>query len=89
VPTIIPGPAVRAVNVEPRAATTIDPTWQSLVNRLLAASPEFARLWKSHEVSEAVPEWKQIRNPEVGVMRFDLSTGRARGDIHCFCDERH
>ncbi len=51
-----------------------DPSWQSLVNRLLAASPEFARLWNSHDVSEAVPEWKQIRNPQVGLMRFDLST---------------
>jgi transcriptional regulator with XRE-family HTH domain len=51
-----------------------DPSWQSLVNRLVAASPDFARMWQSHDVSEAVPEFKQILNPEVGLMRFDIST---------------
>ena len=51
-----------------------DPSWQSLLNRLIAASPDFARMWKSHDVSEAVVEFKQIRNPEVGLMRFDIST---------------
>jgi transcriptional regulator with XRE-family HTH domain len=51
-----------------------DPAWQSLVKRLIAASPDFARMWQSHDVSEAVPAFKQIRNPEVGLLRFDIST---------------
>jgi transcriptional regulator with XRE-family HTH domain len=51
-----------------------DPSWQSLVARLRAASDEFAAMWDSHDVTEQVPEGKSIYNSSVGLMRFELST---------------
>lgn len=50
-----------------------DPAWQSFVRRLAAASPEFARLWDRHEVTEAATEHKPIRHPQLGLLRFDLA----------------
>ena len=51
-----------------------DPAWQSLVQRLRAASDEFAAMWDSHDVTESVLERKPVYNSAVGLMRFDLST---------------
>jgi hypothetical protein len=51
-----------------------DPSWQSLVERLRAASDEFAVLWEQHDVTERTPIRKPVYNSAVGLMRFDLST---------------
>ncbi len=54
-----------------------DPEWTDFIEALSARSPAFARLWKSHNVSEALPQIKSFRCFEDGVLRcrtqsFDL-----------------
>ncbi len=51
-----------------------DPAWQAFLRRLSAASPEFARLWDRHEVTEAATEHKPVRHPRLGLLRFDVAT---------------
>jgi transcriptional regulator with XRE-family HTH domain len=48
-----------------------EPAWKALLRRLRAASPEFTALWERHEVSAVITKAKQIRNPRVGMLRFD------------------
>jgi len=48
-----------------------EPAWKAQLRRLRAASPEFVELWERHEVSAVVTKGKKIRNPYVGMLRFD------------------
>jgi hypothetical protein len=47
-----------------------EPAWKCLVRRLQEASPEFAELWKRHDI--AVPEnlQKRFDHPELGLLTF-------------------
>ncbi|GLZ12769.1 transcriptional regulator [Actinomadura sp. NBRC 104425] len=51
-----------------------DPGWKDLVQRLCAASPEFARLWATHDVAPPRPCDKVYRHPAVGEIAL-RSTG--------------
>ena len=48
-----------------------EPAWKAHLRRLRTASPEFAAVWDRHEVSAVVTKKKRIRNPYVGMLRFD------------------
>ena len=48
-----------------------EPAWKAHLRRLRAASPEFAGLWDQHEVSAITTKAKKIRNPNVGMLRFE------------------
>jgi transcriptional regulator with XRE-family HTH domain len=48
-----------------------EPAWKAHLRRLRAASPEFADIWDRHEVSAITPKAKKIRNPHVGMLRFE------------------
>jgi transcriptional regulator with XRE-family HTH domain len=48
-----------------------EPAWKAHLRRLRAASPEFVDLWDRHEVSAIVARAKKIRNPRVGLLKFD------------------
>ena len=50
-----------------------DATWKSLINRLRAASPEFAELWARHEVRGIENKAKRFRHPEVGLLKFQVT----------------
>ncbi len=47
-----------------------EPHWRELVDRLLAASPEFCEIWARRNVADKVKEVKLFRNREVGVLRL-------------------
>ncbi|MCU1657486.1 MAG: helix-turn-helix domain protein [Pseudonocardiales bacterium] len=47
---------------------------ESLVRRLLSASPEFAALWSEHEVAVRRADAKLVIHPEVGVLDFLCET---------------
>jgi transcriptional regulator with XRE-family HTH domain len=47
-----------------------DPLWTGLVDRLLAAAPEFARRWDRHDVTAAPITVKRFRNPLVGDLQL-------------------
>lgn len=47
-----------------------DPAWQSLVDRLHDASPEFTAVWERHDVVRVTPASKQLRHPTAGVFSF-------------------
>lgn len=47
-----------------------DPLWTELVDRLTAASPEFARRWERHDVTSSPVAVKRFRNPIVGELRL-------------------
>jgi transcriptional regulator with XRE-family HTH domain len=49
-----------------------EPSWKSLVRRLIAASPEFAELWERHEVASIENKTKRLRNPLVGELHFEV-----------------
>jgi hypothetical protein len=44
--------------------------WRALVNRLLAASPDFTRIWERREVVGPENMAKLIMQPDVGLLRF-------------------
>jgi transcriptional regulator with XRE-family HTH domain len=48
-----------------------EPAWKAHLRRLRAASPEFTALWERHEVSAVVAKAKRVRNPYVGMLRFE------------------
>jgi len=50
-----------------------DSSWKSFVNRLCAASPEFADLWSRHEVRAIENKVKEYRHPKVGLLTFETS----------------
>jgi transcriptional regulator with XRE-family HTH domain len=50
-----------------------DPSWRSLVERLLAASPDFAARWERHDVRRMESSRKRVRHPELGVLLLDYT----------------
>ncbi len=50
-----------------------EPPWKCLVNRLEAASPEFAELWAHHEVVAPENLVKRILHPELGLLRLNYT----------------
>ncbi len=48
-----------------------DPEVETLVAQLLAASPEFARLWAAHEVAVRRNDTKRFLHPAVGALQVD------------------
>jgi transcriptional regulator with XRE-family HTH domain len=50
-----------------------DPSWQSLLNRLLDASPEFTAWWERHDVRRMESSRKRVRHPELGVLELDYT----------------
>ena len=46
------------------------PRWRSLIDRLLAASPEFGELWGRHDVADKVRDLKIFDNGRVGLLRL-------------------
>jgi len=47
-----------------------DPAWRWLLNRLLAASPEFAERWQRHEIAPWESRHKAYLHPQLGPLRF-------------------
>jgi transcriptional regulator with XRE-family HTH domain len=50
-----------------------DPSWRSLLVRLLEASPEFALRWERHDVMRMESSRKRARHPELGVLTLDYT----------------
>jgi hypothetical protein len=58
-----------------------DPRSRELIDLLLAASPEFALLWASHDVAwRPGPDRKTFLHPEVGPLELDCATLAAESD---------
>ncbi|GIE76609.1 DNA-binding protein [Actinoplanes philippinensis] len=51
-----------------------DPEVTGLIERLLAASPEFRRLWAEHEVAVRRADRKTFQHPRVGRLTMDCET---------------
>ena len=47
-----------------------EPQWRALVDRLLAASPEFGEIWARRDVADKVKPIKMFRNRDVGIVRL-------------------
>ena len=50
-----------------------DPSWHALLERLLAASPEFAARWERHEVRRSESSHKRVRHPELGLLDLNYT----------------
>ncbi|MES1247524.1 MAG: helix-turn-helix transcriptional regulator [Actinomycetota bacterium] len=50
-----------------------DPSWRSLVERLLEASPEFRERWARHEVGAPDRAQKRVRHPELGDLTLEYT----------------
>jgi transcriptional regulator with XRE-family HTH domain len=50
-----------------------EPAWKCLLNRLSAASPEFAELWERHEVASPENLTKRYLHPEVGLLKLNYT----------------
>jgi transcriptional regulator with XRE-family HTH domain len=50
-----------------------EPSWKSLVKRLRDESPEFAAMWRQHEVRAPENQTKRLRHEEVGLLRLDYT----------------
>lgn len=63
----------RALVADLRAAVTRrgDVSARALVDRLLADSPEFAALWKLHDVAVLRRRHKRILHPGAGLLQFE------------------
>jgi transcriptional regulator with XRE-family HTH domain len=48
-----------------------DPSFEELIQALRQSSPEFCKMWKRHEVSQANHGRREIRHPEAGPMLFE------------------
>jgi transcriptional regulator with XRE-family HTH domain len=48
-----------------------DPAFEQLIEALRQASPEFAKAWKRHEVAQSGQGRKDLRHPEVGLLKFE------------------
>jgi len=57
-----------------------EPAWTGFIQRLSAASPEFATLWTRHEVASPGSRTKQFLHPEAGLLRL-RSTSLAVADM--------
>ncbi|MEU8894547.1 helix-turn-helix transcriptional regulator [Nocardia sp. NPDC048505] len=47
-----------------------DPAWTGLVDRLCAASADFAELWADHQVAEPLPEVTAFHRPPLGTIEM-------------------
>ncbi|MEU5874067.1 helix-turn-helix transcriptional regulator [Glycomyces sp. NPDC047369] len=47
-----------------------EPHWRALVDRLLAASPEFGEIWARRNVADKVQDVKRFRQKDVGLLRL-------------------
>jgi transcriptional regulator with XRE-family HTH domain len=56
------------------------PEFQALVDRLLRASPEFARWWATHEIRPKPSGKKTMDHPRLGRVRMTFSTFQANDD---------
>src|SRR5262249_25194380 len=52
------------------AAHIDDPAWQTLVDRLHRASPEFTAVWERHDVVQVRTDVKRMRHPTAGDFNF-------------------
>lgn len=50
-----------------------DPSWRTLLERLLDASPEFAARWQRHDVRGVESSRKRVRHPELGELLIDYT----------------
>jgi transcriptional regulator with XRE-family HTH domain len=50
-----------------------EPAWKELVGRLTTASPEFAEMWRRHEVQGVENRTKHLINQKVGLLRLDYT----------------
>lgn len=50
-----------------------EPVWKTMVKRLQLASPEFAELWRRHDVAATADGTKRFRNAQVGLLHFDFT----------------
>jgi transcriptional regulator with XRE-family HTH domain len=50
-----------------------DPSWRALLERLRAASPEFAARWQRHDVRGLESSRKRVRHPELGELLVDYT----------------
>jgi transcriptional regulator with XRE-family HTH domain len=57
-----------------------EPAWTRFIQRLSAASPEFAKLWTRHEVASPGSRTKHFLHPEAGLLRL-WSTSLAVADM--------
>jgi hypothetical protein len=48
-----------------------EPAFEELVDALRQASPEFARMWKRHEVAHSGQGRKDLRHPDAGLLKFE------------------
>ncbi len=52
------------------ASHASEPSWRAFVKRLIAASPDFARIWGDHEVAGAETVLKRFAHAELGLLSF-------------------
>ncbi len=57
-----------------------EPVWTRFIQRLSAASPEFAQLWTRHEVASPGSRTKHLLHPQAGLLRL-RSTSLAVADM--------
>jgi len=57
-----------------------EPGWTTLLERMLAESPDFAALWERHDVLGPETGCKRFLRPETGMLRFDFT--------HLWLDQR-
>jgi transcriptional regulator with XRE-family HTH domain len=50
-----------------------DPAWQSFVDRLHHAAPEFTRFWERHDVLGTEDYTKRVMHPTAGLMRLNYT----------------
>jgi transcriptional regulator with XRE-family HTH domain len=50
-----------------------EPAWKCMVNRLKDASPEFATLWRRHDVAQPENLTKRFLHPEIGLLQFNFT----------------
>ena len=51
-----------------------EPAWRDLVEVLSERSADFRRMWARHDVTGPATRVKQLRHPEVGLLRFETAT---------------
>ncbi|WP_202887289.1 helix-turn-helix transcriptional regulator [Cohnella zeiphila] len=63
-----------------------DPAFRRLVDRLLDASPEFAALWATHDVTEKTVTEIGLLHPEAGLLNFRIhSFSQINGSTQAHC----
>jgi transcriptional regulator with XRE-family HTH domain len=51
-----------------------DPSWRSLVERLVETSDEFRSRWQRHEIHTLDRDRKRVRHPELGVLTLEYTS---------------